>query len=133
MTDRSERLDTLGMWDAAMAFPEQLEQAAGESPDFSRLPAHDEIENVVVLGMGGSGIVGDVMLSVAGPFMATPVVVCKSYEPPSFTGPTTLCITLSFSGDTEETVEAAQTAALAGARMVVIAGGGELARLGHSW
>lgn len=125
--------DTLGMWDATMAFPEQVEQAAARSFDFSRLPAHDEIENVVVLGMGGSGIVGDVMISVAGPFMAVPVVVCKSYEPPSFAGPTTLCFALSFSGNTEETIEAAQTAALAGARMVVISDGGELAGLGQSW
>jgi glucose/mannose-6-phosphate isomerase len=133
MSERGQRLDTVGMWDATMAFPEQVEQAAAQPLDFSRLPAHDEIENVVVLGMGGSGIVGDVLLSVAGPFMATPVVVCKSYEPPSFTGPTTLCIVLSFSGDTEETVEAAQTAALAGARMVVVTAGGELGRLGESW
>jgi glucose/mannose-6-phosphate isomerase len=121
------------MWDAALAFPEQVEQAAKQSVDFSRLPTHDEIENIVVLGMGGSGMVGDVILSVAGPFMATPIVVCKSYEPPSFAGPTTLCIALSFSGNTEETVEAAQTAALAGARMVVVAGGGDLAELGRSW
>jgi glucose/mannose-6-phosphate isomerase len=129
----TDRLDTLGMWDAAMAFPEQVEHAAAQELDFTRLPAHDEIENIVVLGMGGSGIVGDVMLSVAGPFMATPIVVCKSYEPPSFAGPTTLCIALSYSGDTEETLEAAQTAALAGARMVVVAGGGELQQLGQSW
>jgi len=121
------------MWDATMAFPEQLEAAVAQEQDFSRLPTHDEIENIVVLGMGGSGIVGDVMLSVAGPFMATPVVVCKSYEPPSFAGPTTLCVALSYSGDTEETVEAAQTAALAGAHMVVVAGDGELKRLGEAW
>jgi glucose/mannose-6-phosphate isomerase len=121
------------MWDATMAFPEQVEQAAAQTLDFSRLPAHEEIENIVVLGMGGSGIVGDLMISVAGPFMAVPIVVCKSYEPPSFAGPTTLCIALSFSGDTEETLEAAQTAALAGARMVVISGAGELAHLGQSW
>jgi glucose/mannose-6-phosphate isomerase len=133
MSESSERLDTLGMWDAAMAFPEQVEDAAARRFDFSRLPSHDEIENVVVLGVGGSGIVGDVLLAVAGPFMATPVVVCKSYEPPSLAGPTTLCIALSYSGDTEETIEAAQTAALAGARMVVVAGGGELARLGEQW
>ena len=123
-------------WDVGRhrsAFPEQVEAAAAQELDFSRLPTHDEIENIVVLGMGGSGIVGDVVLSVAGPFMATPIVVCKSYEPPSFAGPTTLCVALSFSGDTEETVEAAQTAALAGARMVIVASGGELAELGESW
>jgi glucose/mannose-6-phosphate isomerase len=65
--------------------------------------------------------------------MPVPIVATKGYEPPSFVGPTTLCFALSFSGNTEETVEAAQTAALAGSRMVVIAKGGELARLAQSW
>jgi len=126
-------IDSLAMWDATMAFPEQVERASLAELSFTKLPAHEEIEHVVVLGMGGSGIVGDVMLSVAGPFMPVPLIVCKSYEPPSFVGPSTLCFALSFSGDTEETVEAAQTAALAGARMVVVAAGGELQALGESW
>ena len=126
-------LDTMGMWDVTLAFPEQVEQAAKDSSSLIGLPTHDDIENVVVLGMGGSGIAGDIMTSVAGPFMPVPIVVTKGYEPPSFVGPSTLCFALSFSGNTEETVDAAQTAALAGARMVVVAKGGELARLARSW
>ena len=125
-------IDTKGMWRATEEFPEQIERAAAVG-SFIGLPEKDDIENVVVLGMGGSGLAGDVMTAVAGPFMPTPVVVTKGYEPPSFVGPNTLCFALSFSGDTEETVEAAQTAALSGARMVVIARGGELARLAQSW
>jgi glucose/mannose-6-phosphate isomerase len=126
-------LDTKGMWDAAAAFPEQVEDAAAQTHSLIGLPSHDEIENVVVLGMGGSGIAGDLMTALAGPFMPVPIVVTKGYEPPSFVGPQTLCFALSFSGDTEETIEAAQTAAFAGARMVVIAKGGQLARLARSW
>jgi glucose/mannose-6-phosphate isomerase len=126
-------LDTDGMWDATKAFPEQVENAAKASDAFIGLPSHEEIENVVVLGMGGSGIAGDIMIAVAGPFMPVPIVLTKGYEPPNFVGPSTLCFALSFSGDTEETVEAAQMAAIAGAHMVVIAKGGELARLAQSW
>jgi glucose/mannose-6-phosphate isomerase len=126
-------LDTMGMWDVTLAFPEQVEQAAKDSSSLIGLPTHDDIEHVVVLGMGGSGIAGDIMTSVAGPFMPVPIVVTKGYEPPSFVGPSTLCFALSFSGNTEETVDAAQTAALAGARMVVVAKGGELARLARGW
>ena len=133
MTAPDGVLDTKGMWDATVGFPEQVEHAAKSSASLIGLPQHDEIENVVVLGMGGSGIAGDLMTAVAGPFMPVPVVVTKGYEPPNFVGPTTLCFALSFSGDTEETVEAAQIAALSGARMVVIAKGGELARLARSW
>jgi glucose/mannose-6-phosphate isomerase len=126
-------VDSKGMWDVTASFPEQVERALADNQSFIGLPDKESIENVVVLGMGGSGIAGDIMTAVAGPFMSVPVVVTKGYEPPSFVGPTTLCFALSFSGDTEETVEAAQTAALAGARMVVIAKGGELARLGQAW
>jgi len=122
----------MGMWDAARAFPEQIERAA-KVGGWIGLPSHDEIENVVILGMGGSGLAGDVVTSVAGPFMPVPIVVTKNYEPPNFVGPSTLCFAISFSGNTEETVEAAQTAALAGAHMVVIAKGGELAQLAQSW
>ena len=121
------------MWDVTLAFPEQVERAAKESASLIGLPSHEDIENVVVLGMGGSGIAGDVMTCIAGPFMPVPIVVTKGYEPPSFVGPNTLCFALSFSGDTDETIDAAQTAALSGARMVVIAKGGELARLARSW
>ncbi|HLG93031.1 MAG TPA: SIS domain-containing protein, partial [Acidimicrobiales bacterium] len=97
------------------------------------LPSRQDVENVVVLGMGGSGAAGDVVLAVAGPFMPVPVVVVKSYAPPAFVGRGTLVFAVSFSGDTEETVEAAMEAESDGAAVVVITRGGELARLARSW
>jgi glucose/mannose-6-phosphate isomerase len=129
----SERIDTLDFFDATAALPEQAEAAAAAARSLGGLPVADDVENVLVLGMGGSGIAGDVMTAVAAPFMPVPVVVTKSYEPPSFVSEATLCFALSFSGDTEETVEAASTAAAAGARMVVVAQGGELGRLAEAW
>jgi glucose/mannose-6-phosphate isomerase len=129
----SERLDTLDMWSATMALPEQVAAAGLAADDLDGLPSAEDVENIVVLGMGGSGIAGDVLVSVAGPFMSVPVVVCKGYEPPSFVERGTLCFAISFSGDTEETLEAATTAAADGARMVVMSRGGELARLADAW
>jgi glucose/mannose-6-phosphate isomerase len=129
----TDRLDTLGMWEATMGFPDQVATAISAADGLAGLPAHPDIENVVILGMGASGIAGDLIVGAGGQFIAVPIVVCKGYEPPNFTGPGTLCFALSFSGDTEETIEAAQTAALAGSRMVVVAKGGGLARLAQSW
>jgi glucose/mannose-6-phosphate isomerase len=129
----TERLDTLDMWSVTAGLPEQVEAALASAHGIDNLPGHDTIENVLVLGMGGSGLAGDILQAVAGPFMPVPVTVSKSYEPPSFVGEGTLCFALSFSGDTEETVEAASTAALAGARIVVVSKGGELAQLASSW
>jgi glucose/mannose-6-phosphate isomerase len=128
-----EVLDSLDMFGVTAGFPEQVAQAAGVAAGIEGLPPADEVANVVVLGMGGSGIAGDVLAAVGGPFVPVPIVVSKGYAPPSFVGPGTLCFAVSFSGDTEETLEAAQAAAAAGARMVVVTAGGELAELAPGW
>jgi glucose/mannose-6-phosphate isomerase len=132
-TAPADVIDTMGMWDATAALPEQVARAAADARSVGGLPERDQIENVVVLGMGGSGIAGDILLSTAAPFMAVPVVVVKSYIPPAFVSDTSLVFAVSFSGDTEETVEAAAEAAVQGARIVVVSSGGELARMAESW
>jgi glucose/mannose-6-phosphate isomerase len=76
--------------------------------------------------MGGSGIAGDILLASAAPFMAVPAVVVKSYTLPAFVNENSLVIAVSFSGDTEETVEAASEALVAGAKLVVVSGPGAL-------
>jgi glucose/mannose-6-phosphate isomerase len=126
-------LDTLDMFGLAARFPEQVAEAARVARGVGELPPADEIDNVLVLGMGGSGIAGDVLAAVGGPFVPVPLVVAKGYAPPSFVGPGTLCFAVSFSGNTEETLEAAQAAAAAGARMVVVTAGGELAARAPEW
>ncbi|MEY2467888.1 MAG: glucose/mannose-6-phosphate isomerase [Actinomycetota bacterium] len=127
-------LDSLGMWDAAAGLPEQVADAAAcviENAD--GLPPHDDIENVVILGMGGSGIAGDILLASAAPFMAVPAVVVKSYTLPAFVNENSLVIAVSFSGDTEETIEAASEAVVAGAQLVVVSGPGQLRASADSW
>jgi len=121
------------MFDLAAALPEQVAAAATLGAEVEGLPAHDDIEQVVVLGMGGSGVAGDILAAIAGPFMPVPVTVVKGYEAPSSVGEGTLCFAISYSGNTEETVEAAQAAAVAGAHMVVLSTGGELGNLARSW
>jgi len=128
-----EVLDSLDMFGVTAGFPEQVARAARVADGIEGLPAADEVDNVLVLGMGGSGIAGDVLAAVGGPFVPVPIVVAKGYAPPSFVGPGTLCFAVSFSGDTEETLEAAQAAAAAGARMVVVTAGGQLGALAPSW
>ncbi|HEY7947188.1 MAG TPA: bifunctional phosphoglucose/phosphomannose isomerase [Acidimicrobiales bacterium] len=126
-------LDSLGMFAATAALPEQVAEAAGAARGLEGLPDHEYVEQVVVLGMGGSGIAGDLMVAVAGPFLPVPIVVAKSYDLPDFVGPGSLVFALSFSGDTEETVEAAGEAAAAGANLVLVTSGGELGRQADAW
>jgi glucose/mannose-6-phosphate isomerase len=121
------------MFDLAAALPDQVAAAAVLDADLDGLPDHEDIEHVVVLGMGGSGVSGEVVRAIAAPFMSVPLTVVKGYEAPSFVSEGTLCFAVSFSGGTEETLEAAQQAAAAGARMVALSNGGPLAELAASW
>ena len=125
-------LDSVGMFDLAAALPEQVAAASRLAEGLEGLPEHEDIENVVVLGMGGSGIGGDIAAAVAGPFSSVPIVVAKGYEAPSFVGPGTLCFAISYSGSTEETVEATQAAVESGARMVICSTGGALGDLAEA-
>jgi glucose/mannose-6-phosphate isomerase len=127
------RIDTQGIWDVTANLPEQVKRAVSAASDLEGLPRREGIENVVVLGMGGSGIAGDILLAVAGPFMAVPVVVVKSYTLPAFVSEGSLVFAVSFSGNTEETIEAASEAAVQGARIVAVTSGGELGKLASSW
>jgi glucose/mannose-6-phosphate isomerase len=121
------------MFDAAAAFPEQIETAIATAHQVEGLPDGEQIDNVLVLGMGGSGVSGDLLAHVAGPFMPLPVVVVKGYEPPSYVNDRTLVFAMSFSGNTEETLEAATTAANAGGRVVAITRGGALGERCRGW
>ena len=133
MTPSPLPLDSRDLWEATLCLPEQVVAAAEAARETDGLPGHDEVENVVVLGMGASGIVGDVLTAAAAPFMPVPVSVVKGYVPPDYVGTGSLVLAVSFSGDTEETVEAATAAYEAGAALVVVSGGGELVRLSGEW
>mgnify|MGYP006278306935 CR=1 FL=1 len=125
-------LDSLGMFDAAAATPEHMRMARDAAlarvADVA-LPAHDRIENVVVLGMGASGTAGEVVREVAGPLMSVPVIVHHGYGVPNFVDAGSLVLAVSISGRTDETVEAAEHALDDGARVVTFGHGGPLADL----
>jgi glucose/mannose-6-phosphate isomerase len=118
------------MLDLVSAFPEQCRQAAGIEVDVTSLRTGLNISSVVVLGMGGSAVGGDllrVLLEAEG--ARVPVVVSRDYRCPGFVGPETLCIAVSYSGNTEETLAAARDALRRSARLLAVTTGGELTSL----
>jgi glucose/mannose-6-phosphate isomerase len=124
--------DSLGFLDAVGGLPEQLADAhrsARATLERAPLPSPDEIDHVVVLGMGGSGIAGDVLAAAANATLAVPVVVLKQLRVPRFVGPRTLSFAVSYSGDTDEALQMAASALDAGARVVAISRGGALEAL----
>ncbi len=84
------------------------------------------VDAVVVTGMGGSGIGGDVLRHLAAGLAPWPVVAHKGYGLPAFVGPRTLVVATSYSGNTEETLSAFDEAGRRGARRVAITSGGKL-------
>ena len=125
-------VDSLGVLETLRSMPEQLAKAhevAGEALAAGSLPSAHDFDNVVVMGMGGSGIVGDVVQAVGTATLPVPLVVLKHYRTPSFVGPRTLAFAVSYSGGTEETLGMAQGALDAGATLVVITSGGALGEL----
>ena len=131
MTAASTTLDSLGFLDSLEGLPEQLVAAHADAGklDLSRLPQPEAIDSIAVLGMGGSGIVGDVLLSVGTATLPIPIVVLKYIRTPAFVGPRTLAFAISYSGDTEETLEMTRGALDSGAHVVTMSSGGELARI----
>lgn len=101
-----------------------------ESLDIARsasLSAPKSVHNVVIAGMGGSGIGGTLVKSLTAQEMKVPIEVSKSYDVPAFINGDTLFIACSFSGNTEETLAAAEQARKQGARIIAITSGGKMA------
>lgn len=107
-------------------FTRQLSEALklGEALDLVR-PGSD-IRNIVIAGMGGSGIGANLVESLTFGRIPIPISVIKSYNIPQFVSPHTLFIASSYSGNTEETIAALNKALLKRAHCIVIASGGKI-------
>jgi glucose/mannose-6-phosphate isomerase len=132
LTVPADAVDTVGMFALAAAFPEQVADAATRASQEADQLEPFAPDAVLIAGMGGSGITGDILVAATSPLMSVPAVVCKSYECPAFVGPDTLVIAVSASGNTEETLQVATDALDAGARLVAVTGGGQLAQMARS-
>src|SRR5262249_19659466 len=103
-------------------------RAGWESSAAVNLPAElADVDAVVVLGMGGSAIGGDLVRSLVADDLKLPMEVVREYDLPGYVGRRTLVIASSYSGGTEETLSAFQQAVDRGARLVALTTGGELA------
>jgi len=122
------RLDRSGMFRLVEAFGAQCREAVELSRTYDPGVRRGEIRSVVITGLGGSAIGGDMLRAVASPYCDVPIVVNRDYGLPAFVGPQTLVLAVSYSGNTEETLAAYTVARQRRARMVCISSGGELSR-----
>lgn len=123
-----ERLDSQGVLGAIEAFADQCARGWELGIGARGLPSADGLEHVVVLGVGGSGFAGDIVRTIVEPRLPLPLRVIKGYAPlPEWVGRNTLVLAASYSGNTEETLDAFAAAHERGARLVAVASGGDLA------
>jgi glucose/mannose-6-phosphate isomerase len=127
---RFASVDQSGMLGVLEAFPQQLAEAIEIGAGGVELPTAAGVRNIVVLGMGGSGISGDVVGALAADRgLSVPVVASKQYEAPGFVSEDTLVFAVSYSGNTEETLSAFEECLERGARIVAVSSGGRLTEL----
>jgi len=130
MTDFADfinKYDTEDMYGKIAGFPAQLNQGyqIGKSADLPDLNL-DAIKNIVVCGLGGSAIGGDLVRTYLAYRIKIPFYICRHYLLPEFVDSSSLCILSSYSGNTEETLSAYDHAKARSAELIAITSGGKL-------
>lgn len=123
---------TRSAFDAVEPFAAAVSELARERWGATAPQPEARPRNVIVAGMGGSGVAGDVCVAATEDRLSVPIGVVKGYELPSYADADTLVIAVSFSGNTEETLAVAQAALDAGAALAVVTCGGQLGELAAS-
>jgi glucose/mannose-6-phosphate isomerase len=125
-------LDPQDMYSHIDGLPDQLQKAwtlgkGQPEPTWSGLSGAPDIQQIVIAGMGGSAIGGDLLTAYLDPYVLVPIFVHRDYGLPAWVrGPGTLVIASSHSGNTEETLDSFAAAWQRGCRCLAVATGGNL-------
>jgi glucose/mannose-6-phosphate isomerase len=106
-------------------FTKQLQEALNIANSAILTQKHN-VQNIVVTGLGGSGIGGTILSEVVQSECPVPIIVNKDYFLPAFVNSNTLVIISSYSGNTEETLSAMKQAIDKNAQIVCVTSGGEV-------
>jgi glucose/mannose-6-phosphate isomerase len=120
------RVDPTDQLTDVLAIPEHLRDALWKV-ESAGLEPWDSPGGLVVAGMGGSAIGGELARAILGDHASRPLLGARAYGLPPWTTPDTTVLCASYSGDTEETLGCYEAAGVIGARRVAVTSGGELA------
>ena len=125
--ERVKKLDQVGMYDRIYDFPSQFEDALQRSQE-AQLPDWDRhnFSGIVVAGLGGSAIGGDLVRSYLADRLNIPFLICRNYTLPNFVDSSSLVFVSSYSGNTEETLSAFEDASGKGARFICMTSNGQV-------
>jgi glucose/mannose-6-phosphate isomerase len=108
------------------AFPSNIAEGLNIANATTFRKVDREIHNIVICGMGGSGIGGMIVSQWLEPEFSVPVTLCQDYSIPNFVSKNTLVIASSYSGNTEETIMSVEQANKKGAYIIGVTSGGKL-------
>jgi glucose/mannose-6-phosphate isomerase len=115
------------MMEATREMPDHVE-AAVDAVEAASLPS-GPYSAVVLCGMGGSSFGGALAAALLERRVEVPLHVLRDHEPPGFVDEDTLVVATSYSGNTQETVDAARACHERGADLVTVTTGGKLGEL----
>lgn len=126
-TEKIKKIDQGGMYDFIYKFPSQFEDAL-ELTKETQLPDWDksQIKSIVVAGLGGSAIGGDLVRSYLTERLDIPFFISRNYTLPNFVGSSSLVFVSSYSGNTEETLSAFEDASRRDAKIICITSNGKV-------
>lgn len=110
-------------------FTSHLSKALEIGKETSFKENKQEIKNVLICGLGGSGIGGTLISQLLSEVIQVPIVVNKNYSIPAFVDQHTLVLCCSYSGNTEETLAMYKLAKKTGAEISIISSGGAFAKI----
>jgi glucose/mannose-6-phosphate isomerase len=113
-------------------FPELCREAWRKAMLLELPPDYADIDRVMILGMGGSAIGGDLISRLVLNEAKIPISVNRCYNLPAFVNNKTLFIACSYSGCTEETLSALEQAFNIKAKYIVITTGGKLKEIAEA-
>lgn len=113
------------MFQAMSTYVRDYQDAFRAAQDVN-LPGQDQVDNVVLTGMGGSGIGANLAAALVKDVSPRPVIVLKDYHLPKWVNGRSLVVATSYSGETEETLYCLATAKERGSHVVGISSGGSL-------
>ncbi|MDY6787560.1 MAG: bifunctional phosphoglucose/phosphomannose isomerase [candidate division WOR-3 bacterium] len=119
----------MNMKELIKEFPHFIEEGYDLTDSYLPFPL-DEIDNILYAGMGGSAIAGDMLSEILHDHLNIPMSVVRNYSIPAYVSDRTLVIISSFSGNTEETLSAAEEAMEKNAKVIMITTGGKLRDFG---
>ena len=128
-----QRIDASGMVEVTLQYAEQFRCGLNLGEAFALSPLPEPVDEVVILGTGGSGVGGRLLRSYLHDRCRVPIHVIQGYTVPAWVDRQSVVIAVSYSGGTEEVLSAFTQAGGRGAALLALGSGGRLGELAAAY